>query len=78
MRLVTERINLKGEQAGGTTVEDQDTGRIVGTQTYATNNGRLISLFDGAYKGHFESHEECEAFLRGVEAVINRLLPPTK
>jgi hypothetical protein len=64
MRLVTEKINLKGGQIGRTTVEDQDTGRVVGTQAYATNDGRRISLFDGAYKGHFDSHEECAASKR--------------
>jgi hypothetical protein len=34
---------------------------------------RHISLFDGKYQGRFDKHEECVAFARGVEAVLNHL-----
>jgi hypothetical protein len=37
------------------------------------NAGRIISLFDKKYIGRFETHEECLAFAKGVEAAINDL-----
>jgi hypothetical protein len=37
---------------------------------------RVISLFDGKYREAFESHAECVAFAKGVEAVINQATAP--
>jgi hypothetical protein len=33
-----------------------------------------ISLFDGKYEGVFERHDECVAFAKGVEAVLNHMV----
>lgn len=35
---------------------------------------RLISLFGGKYTGEFDTHEECVAFAKGVEAVLNHMV----
>jgi hypothetical protein len=35
---------------------------------------RTISFFDGKYMGEFETHKECEAFAKGVEAVLNHMI----
>jgi hypothetical protein len=70
---------------------DMDTGQIVGdlyiakgrtsfdhstwtVKKYAT---RDVSLFE-KYHGSFDSHEECIAFVKGVEVVVNHLLVPAK
>jgi hypothetical protein len=33
----------------------------------------VISLFDGKYSGGFDRREECVAFAKGVESVLNHL-----
>ena len=35
---------------------------------------RLISLFGGKYTGEFDTHEECVAFAKGVESVLNHIV----
>jgi hypothetical protein len=39
---------------------------------------RHISLFDGKYQGSFEDGEQCEAFAKGVEAVLNHMTEATE
>lgn len=34
---------------------------------------RHISLFGGKYQADFEKPEQCDAFAKGVEAVLNHL-----
>jgi hypothetical protein len=56
-------------------IVDEDTGKEVGMiRLGAHPRGRHVSLFDGKYKGNFESHAECEAFVKGVEAVLNHVV----
>jgi hypothetical protein len=38
----------------------------------AKESGRTIILF-GKYQGTFKSQEECEAFAKGVQTVLNQL-----
>jgi hypothetical protein len=65
-------------------IVDRDTGKEVGTlecrQGMTLSNrryhSRTISLFDGKYLGSFETHAECVAFAKGVEAVINQMIEP--
>jgi hypothetical protein len=65
-------------------VKDADTGMIVGflecglgetgpAPQYFRLPSRAISLFDDKYWGRFETHEECHAFAKGVEAVLNHV-----
>jgi hypothetical protein len=61
---------------------DEVTGKCVGTvsvervprlglKSYPT---RSIRLFDSKYIGSFNTHTECVAFVKGVEAVLNCML----
>jgi hypothetical protein len=71
---------------------DLDTGQRVGTiecrqgtttstfddhsRTFRRYHSRTISLIDDKYRGSFETHAECVAFAKGVEAVINQAIAP--
>jgi hypothetical protein len=59
-------------------VMDSDTdkaiGSIQGHQGASLGQSWSISLFDGKYNGAFESHNECVAFAKGVEAVLNHMV----
>ena len=55
-------------------VVDEDTDKVVGYLIEKTPPiERTISLFGGKYVGVFKKQEECAAFARGVEAVLNHL-----
>jgi hypothetical protein len=56
-------------------VIDEDTGKTVGfVKAERSPITRHISLFGGKYQGDFTDHEECVAFAKGVEAVLNHML----
>jgi hypothetical protein len=67
---------------------DRDTGKKIGTlecrqgswqndsRTYRRYHSRTISLIDDKCRGSFETHAECVAFAKGVEAVINQRVAP--
>ncbi|VIO71259.1 hypothetical protein [Bradyrhizobium ivorense] len=65
---------------------DGDTGNEIGTivcgqGTWLTNkrfHSRTISLFNGKFRGSFETHAECVAFAKGVEAAINQMMGATE
>jgi hypothetical protein len=48
-------------------------GMTLGNRRYMS---RTLSLFDGKYRGSFETHAECVAFAKGVEAVIKQMVAP--
>ena len=78
MRLLVEWADMRGgymsQVAFRTDVVDQDTGKKVGfVQAERSPRKRHISLFGGKYRGEFESPEQCDAFAKGVEAVLNHL-----
>jgi hypothetical protein len=55
------------------------TGKCVGTiniDRYIDKRrvSRTVQLFDNKYKGSFDAHAECVAFVKGVEAVLNHIL----
>jgi hypothetical protein len=81
MRLLLERVSTRrtGNEYG---VFDETTGKCVGTvsfdkvpranhKSYPT---RTIRLFDSKYVGIFNTHMECVAFVKGVEAVLGHML----
>jgi hypothetical protein len=81
MRLKVYWVDMRGGYPNGmswrTDVVDEDTDQKVG-YVYAarepqTEPYRHISLFDGKYKGDFTTHQECDAFAKGVEAVLNHM-----
>jgi hypothetical protein len=79
MKLKVPHVDLRGgysEDVGGKfDVVDEETGKIVGfLHAYRSPRVRHISLFAGKYSADLESHEQCAAFAKGVEAVLNHLM----
>ena len=52
-------------------LKDED-GRHVGQYFFGKGHGRTVFLL-GKYRGTFKTHAECQAFVDGALAVINRL-----
>jgi hypothetical protein len=82
MRLKVPKIEGHSLMAGGRDdIVDLDSGRTVGFIRTRQGPGtrccpsRDISLY-GKYKGSFETHNECVAFAKGVEAVLNHMVSP--
>lgn len=79
MRLLVKYVNMRGgymsQVAFRTEVIDEDTGKTVGfVDAERSPVKRHISLFDGKYQGDFTEREECKAFAKGVEAVLNHMI----
>ena len=82
---VDARRHACGSRSQSRPVTDLETGKTVGYLSVSQgrssiqNGGsgceptRHISLFNGKYQGRFDKHEECVAFAKGVEAVLNHL-----
>jgi hypothetical protein len=78
MKLIVQTTDLRGRYAAQVSfrgkVIDQDTGEQVGfVEETRSPTRRRISLFGGKYHGVFAKPEECAAFAKGVEAVLNRM-----
>jgi len=86
MRLKFEWFN--GRRRGYKNIIDEDTGEAVGRikslgvgfSGYGDggHGGIEISLFDGTYTITVNRREECWGFIKGVEAVLNRMMPSKK
>jgi hypothetical protein len=83
MRLTVPKIDgrtLAGNLRFG--VKDLETNKTIGfvqarqgmTLSETRHPNRNISLFGGKYEGSFETHDECVAFAKGVEAVLNHMV----
>ena len=80
MRLKLERSDShRTPKSNGYVVLDEVTGKSIGTvsidrapshRSYPT---RTIQLFDSKYTSSFNTHSECVAFVKGVEAVLNHM-----
>jgi hypothetical protein len=53
--------------------EDRMEDGAVGEVTYETGVSRRIELY-GRYKGTVKTHEECIAFIKGVQAVLEYMI----
>jgi hypothetical protein len=78
MRLLVQWVDMRGgytsQVAFRTDVIDQDTGKTVGfVEAERSPRARHILLFGGKYQGDFLSPEQCDAFAKGVEAVLNHV-----
>lgn len=62
--------SVQARWGGPLDVIDTDADIIVGLVRYS-DGLRIISLFDGKYEGRFHDDRECQAFARGVEAVLD-------
>jgi len=65
-------VDLRSQTSCGRPITAADTGEDVGVLYYGHQSGRTVSLFDGNYQGTFDTHEQCWAFAKGVEAVLTR------
>jgi hypothetical protein len=82
MKLLVKYVDMRGGyqegQAWRTDVVDEETGKIVGwVHAERSPAFRTISLFGGKYETTFSSSDsisECNAFARGVEAVLNHMV----
>lgn len=74
MQLKVPLVDLRHHTRGGEPIIDEETGKAVGCLFYGHQTGRRVHLFDGKYRGAFESHDECCAFAKGVEAVLNHMV----
>jgi hypothetical protein len=59
-------------------VLDKDSNRIVGSIRSKSSGlpGIRISLFDQKYEATVSTYEECLGFVKGVQAVLNRITSP--
>jgi hypothetical protein len=74
MQIEIPEVDLRHQMDGGRPIIDGQTGKTIGVFTYGHQIGRTVSLFDGKYRGTFETHAQCWAFAKGVEAVLNHIL----
>jgi hypothetical protein len=81
MRLKLARVDTyyAGKTSYQYGVFDEVTGKYVGTiniDRYIGKRrvGRTVQLFDKKYGASFDTHMECVAFVKGVEAVLNHIL----
>lgn len=82
MRLLVQWVDMRGGYPTPVTFEtdiiDKDTGKKVGfVEAERSPAKRRISLFGGKYRATFNSnvsHLECDAFAKGVEAVMNHMV----
>ena len=82
MKLLVQWVDMRGGYPTRvmfeTDVIDEDTGKKVGfVEAERSPAKRSISLFGGKYKATFNSnvsHLECDAFAKGVEAVLNHMV----
>jgi hypothetical protein len=59
-------------------IEDEISGKAVGTLFFGRHAMRTVSLLAGKYQGTFPTHEECCAFAKGVEVVLNQMVQSTE
>ena len=82
MQLKAENANMRGGSSPSyceTAVVDKDTGKKVGIVHHERSPiVRYVSLFGGKYRGKFETFEECQAFIKGVEVVFNHMTDTTE
>jgi hypothetical protein len=78
MILLVKWVDLRGGYttpvAFRTPIVDEDMGREVGfVDAERSPRNRHVSLFGSKYQADFETPEQCQAFAKGVEAVLNHM-----
>ena len=74
MRLTVQKVDGRGANGTRTDVIDEDASDVVGEIHFMWPNGREVALFGDRYKGTFRTHEECVAFITGVQAVLEHMI----
>ncbi|AWO92984.1 hypothetical protein ACVIWV_001309 [Bradyrhizobium diazoefficiens] len=72
MQIKLPMTDLKAAQSVDSVALKDEDGRDVGQYFFGKGHGRTVFLM-GKYKGTFKTHAECQAFVDGALAVINRL-----
>ena len=72
MQIKLPMTDLKAAQSVDSVALKDEDGRDVGQYFFGKGYGRTVFLM-GKYKGTFKTHAECQAFVDGALAVINRL-----
>lgn len=79
MNLIAYWTDMRGgfttKVSARTEIIDKDTNKEVGfIEASRSPIVRHVSLFGGKYQGDFTTPEECSAFVKGVEAVLNHMI----
>jgi hypothetical protein len=81
MRLEIEKTDARSDGKSFKVI-DADSRQVVG-KVFASKraaypedweHNRSISLFGGKYEGSFNTDSECQAFIKGVEVVLNHMV----
>jgi len=54
-------------------IDEDDLDDAIGEVKYEKGIGRHVTLY-GRYKGTLQTHEECVAFIKGVETVLEYII----
>ena len=78
MKLVMHWVDMRGgygsKQTWESEIVDKETNKPVGFVRQENKPAeRYVSLFGGKYTGKFTTPDECFAFVRGVQAVLNHV-----
>lgn len=71
MKIRVPHVDLRSDN-GSRPITDE-TGRTIGQILMGKEAGRTVVLFGEKYIGSFETQAECDAFAKGVQAVLNHL-----
>lgn len=73
MRLFVPKDHMGSMDGCSVEIIDEETDEPVGEVKFEKGKGRHITLF-GRYKGTVQTHEECVAFVRGIETVLEYII----
>lgn len=73
MKLTVPKDHLSTMDGLKVDIFDEHADDIVGHVRFEKGVGRHITLY-GRYKGTVQTHEECEAFVKGVQTVLQYMI----
>jgi hypothetical protein len=71
MQIKLPDVDLRTERDGSISIQDER-GNEVGRYLFFQGSGRTVILF-GKYRCSYKTQHECQAFVDGVVAVLNRV-----
>jgi hypothetical protein len=74
MKLTAPKDHLSTMDGRTDDIVDEDIEDAVGNIKYEKGVGRHVELYGGRYKGTFQTYEECQAFVQGVQAVLEHMI----
>jgi hypothetical protein len=73
MKLAVPKDHVNAMDGLALAIMDEDTDEEVGEVRFEKGVGRHVTLY-GRYKGTVQTHEECVAFVKGVETVLEYMI----